>query len=123
VILVDTSVWIDHFRSGVPHLAAALEKRLVVTHAFVIGELALGNLRQRDIVLASLRRLTTVPVVRDAELLEFIAQRSLSGRGIGFVDAHLVAACHLSPGMRLWTRDRRLRTIAEEQGVVAAVDP
>jgi hypothetical protein len=123
VILVDTSVWIDHFRSSVPHLVAALENRLVVTHAFVIGELALGNLRQRDIVLTSLRRLATVPVVRDAELLEFIARRSLSGRGIGFVDAHLVAACHLSPGMRLWTRDKRLRSIAEEQGVVAAVDP
>jgi predicted nucleic acid-binding protein len=123
VILVDTSVWIDLFRSGVPRLAAALEKRLVVTHTFVIGELALGNLRQRDIVLASLRRLATVPVVREAELLEFIARRSLSGRGIGFVDAHLVAACHLSPGMRLWTRDKRLRSIAEEQGVVAAVDP
>jgi predicted nucleic acid-binding protein len=123
VILVDTSVWIDLFRSGVPRLAAALEKRLVVTHTFVIGELALGNLRQRDIVLASLRRLATIPVVREAELLEFIARRSLSGRGIGFVDAHLVAACHLSPGMRLWTRDKRLRSIAEEQGVVAAVDP
>ena len=123
MILVDTSVWIDLFRSGVPRLAAALEKRLVVTHTFVIGELALGNLRQRDIVLASLRRLATVPVVREAELLEFIARRSLSGRGIGFVDAHLVAACHLSPGMRLWTRDKRLRSIAEEQGVVAAVDP
>jgi predicted nucleic acid-binding protein len=123
VILVDTSVWVDHFRSSVPHLAAALEKRLVATHAFVIGELALGNLRQRDIVLASLRRLATVPVVREAELLEFIARRSLSGRGIGFVDAHLVAACHLSPGMRLWTRDKRLRSIAEEQGVVATVDP
>ena len=122
MILVDTSVWIDLFRSGVPRLAAALEKRLVVTHTFVIGELALGNLRQRDIVLASLRRLATVPVVREAELLEFIARRSLSGRGIGFVGAHLVAACPLSPGMRLWTRDRPLRSVAEEQGVVAAVD-
>lgn len=122
MILVDTSVWIDHFRRGIPHLAAALEERLVATHTFVIGEIALGNLRQRDIVLASLRRLAKAPVVRDAELLEFIARRSLSGRGIGFVDAHLVAACHLSPGMRLWTRDKRLRSIAEEQGIAAPIE-
>jgi hypothetical protein len=122
VILVDTSVWIDHFRTGLPRLAASLERAEVATHTFVVGELALGDLRQRDIVLALLRRLSTAPVASDAELLEFIARRRLWARGIGFVDAHLLAACHLSPGMRLWTHDKRLRSIAEEHGIGAALD-
>jgi predicted nucleic acid-binding protein len=122
VILVDTSVWIDHFRTGVPALVERLEQFEVATHPFVIGELALGSLRQRELVLALLGGLSTATIAHHQEVLDFIASSGLWGRGIGYVDVHLLAACHLSPGMRLWTRDKRLTSIAEEQGVTAGLD-
>jgi predicted nucleic acid-binding protein len=119
VILVDTSVWVDHLRAGLPALVSCLEQSEVATHPFVIGELALGNLRQRGVVLELISALSTATVAHEGEVLAFIERRRLWGRGIGYVDAHLLSACHLSAGLQLWTRDKGLRSIAHEQGVAA----
>jgi len=119
VILVDTSVWVDHLRRREPALADLLEAGGVVTHPFVIGELSLGRLRQRDIVLGALRQLPRAAVATDRETLDFIDRNALHGRGIGYVDAHLLAAARLSADTLLWTRDRRLAGAAERLGVGA----
>lgn len=112
MILVDTSVWVDHLRSGEPQLAALLEHGQVLIHPAVIGEIALGSLRQREQVLGALANLPRLTLATDAEVLRWIEAAPLWGRGIGFLDAHLLAAARLTPGTRLWTRDRRLREIA-----------
>ena len=122
MILVDTSVWVDYLRKGDPSLSEYLERFEVSMHPFVRGELALGTLRERDVILASLAALPSVPVADEHEVLGFIARGHLWGRGVGYVDAHLLAAVHLSPGTRLWTRDKRLRLIAHEQGVAAPIN-
>jgi predicted nucleic acid-binding protein len=114
MILVDTSVWVDHFRSGVPALAAELQKGRVLTHPFVIGELACGNLKNREEVLGLLGRLPATPVATHEEAMEFLERRGLMGRGIGFVDVHLLASASLASSARLWTRDRRLAKVATE---------
>jgi predicted nucleic acid-binding protein len=117
VILADTSVWIDHLRAGVPALANALEEGQVLVHPFVVGELACGNLRNRRQVLALLGNLPSAPTVTDAEAMEFIERRALIGRGIGYIDVHLLAAAALAGTARLWTRDRRLAQLAAELGL------
>jgi predicted nucleic acid-binding protein len=114
MILVDTSVWVGHLREGVPALAAVLDEGIVLTHPFVVGELACGHLPNRHEVLAMLTRLPAASVASDVEALELIERRSLAGRGIGYVDAHLLASTALTPGASLWTRDRRLASIALE---------
>ena len=118
MILVDTSVWIDHLRSGNASLARLLDNGEVVAHPFVIGELALGNLTQRDLVLDAMRELPQANVAADFEVLHFIREEVLFGRGIGYVDAHLLASVRLSPGTRLWTRDKRLHEVAGQLGLV-----
>ena len=115
MILVDTSIWIDHLRSGSPTLAALLENDLVRTHNFVIGELACGNLRNRAEVLGLLQSLPQLAPATEDEALFFIEQQCLMGRGIGYIDAHLLAAAVMH-GARLWTKDKRLKAIAEEKG-------
>lgn len=117
MILVDTSVWVDHLRSGEPRLAAALEGGTVCVHPFVIGELACGNLRNRREVLGLLESLPAAPVATDAEARVFIERWVLMGRGVGYVDAHLLAATALGGAATLWTRDRRLAAVAEELGL------
>ncbi|SAL40320.1 PilT protein-like protein [Caballeronia choica] len=121
MILVDTSVWIDHLRSGEPTLQALLEQNRVTTHPFVIGEISLGSLRQRDVVLDALNDLPHATVAMDSEVFRMIGDQMLHGLGIGYVDAHLLAAVRLTPGSRLWTRDRRLNAVAERLGVAAQV--
>jgi hypothetical protein len=113
VILVDTSVWVDHLRRGVPALAAALELGDVLTHPFVVGELACGGLHNRRGVLELLSALPAAPKATDSEVLGFIEQRSLMGKGIGYVDAHLLAATVLHGGASIWTRDKRLAVVAQ----------
>ncbi|MGH2634373.1 MAG: type II toxin-antitoxin system VapC family toxin [Tepidiformaceae bacterium] len=117
MILVDTSVWVDHLRSNDVRLASALEAGSVVTHPFVVGELACGNLQNRTEVLALIQQLPTAPVATDAEALAFIEAGSLMGRGIGYVDVHLLASAKLANDCRLWTRDRRLAAVAAELDV------
>ena len=114
MILVDTSVWIDHLQKGVPELAAALENDEVLTHPFVIGELACGSLRNRAEVLYLLNVLPSAVVATHDETLFLVEERKLMGKGIGYIDAHLLASVMLASDARLWTRDKRLATIAAE---------
>jgi predicted nucleic acid-binding protein len=113
-MLVDTSIWIDHLRSGEPELGAALEQSLVVTHPFVVGELACGSIANRSEVLTLLARLSMAPVAAHDEVLSFIEAHSLMGRGIGYIDAHLLASAALSGDALLWTREGRLAALARE---------
>lgn len=116
MILVDTSVWVDHLRDGDPALAALLARGEVLAHPWVTGELALGHLRRRAEILGLLRQLPQAAVATPAELLEFIERQEMFGRGIGYVDAQILAATLLSEDTRLWTRDRRLYEAAEDVG-------
>lgn len=117
MILVDTSVWVDHLRTSDKALAALLDVSLVLTHPFVIGELALGNLRQRETVLEALSDLPRASVATDAEVLHFVDHHALFGRGIGYIDAHLLAAVRLTAGAKLWTSDKRLHDVARQLGL------
>ena len=114
MILVDTSVWIDHLRRHDGHLAALLERNDVAMHQMVLGELALGSLARRSEVLALLGNLSTITRVDDDEVLVFIERQKLWSRGLGLVDAHLLAAARVTPGTTLWTRDARLRSAASD---------
>ena len=113
MILVDTSVWIDHLRQGDGGLAAALQTGAVGMHPFVVGELACGNLRARAEVLVLLQSLPPIRMASESEVLYFIDTQRLMGRGIGYIDAHLLAASRLADAA-LWTRDKRLHTVAAE---------
>ena len=121
MILVDTSVWVDHLRSGVPLLTHLLQEGEVLIHPWVIGEIACGNLRNRQQVLDLLLGLPSALVASDSEVLLLIERGKLMGRGIGYVDAHLLAAAKLSR-CGLWTQDRRLAALAKEQGLALAED-
>lgn len=112
MILVDTSVWIDHFRTGEPALAPLLDNNRVLMHPFVLGEIACGNLRDRRQTLQLLSGLPVAPQASDAEVMAFIESNRLMGKGIGFVDAHLLAAVALAADAGLWTHDHRLRRAA-----------
>jgi len=115
VILVDTTVWVDHLRADDAQLSALLLSNQVLMHSFVIGELACGNLRNRVELLTLLTDLPQAPVASDAEVLFFIERHRLMGRGIGYIDAHLLAATALGDaGTSLWTRDQRLAALAGE---------
>jgi predicted nucleic acid-binding protein len=111
VVLVDTSLWVSHFRRGNPSLVALLNDAQVMTHDFIVGELACGNLKARKEILSLLRALPCAPVVSQEELLYFIEERHLVGMGIGFVDAHLLASANLM-GVSVWSLDRRLHRAA-----------
>ena len=116
-LLVDTSVWVDHLRRGDEALVLALEHDAVVMHPHIVGELALGSLKDRIAVLELLRNLPKTVVATDDEVQTMIEEFSLFGRGIGYTDAHLLAAARLTTDAKLWTRDRRLRTVARDLGV------
>ncbi len=114
MILVDTSIWIDHLRHSDAALAAALGEGRVLAHPFVIGELACGVMANRSEVLNLLRALPQAPVASTEETLRFIEARGLMGRGIGYVDVHLLASVALDGGATLWTRDSRLAAVAAD---------
>ncbi len=118
MILVDTSIWIDHLRQHDENLSKLLNQGQALVHPFVIGELALGNLRDRDTVLDALQNLPQAPVATEGEVLQFIQKNCLYGMGIGYIDAHLLAATRLAPGATLWTRDKRLLTAATSLGLL-----
>jgi predicted nucleic acid-binding protein len=119
VILVDSSIWIDHLRARDERLITLLQARQVLSHPFVIGELALGDLPRRDVFLSELQDLTQAATASDDEVLDFINRLPLFGRGIGYVDAHLLTAVRLTPDATLWTAETRLRAVAAELGVAA----
>jgi predicted nucleic acid-binding protein len=112
-------VWIDHLKNSDDELADLLGTGRVLAHSFVTGELALGSLRQRRAVLESLRDLPQATVASDDEVMMLIEREQLYGLGIGYVDAHLLAAVRLTSGALLWTRDRRLRQAATQLGLSA----
>ena len=116
MILVDTSVWVDHLRRGDAQLVDLLERANVVMHPFVVGEIACGSLRDRLSVLELLQDLPVTVVADGGEVLGFIERHSLHGKGIGYVDVHLLASVALTEGAKLWTRDRRLRLVAQALG-------
>jgi predicted nucleic acid-binding protein len=113
LIVVDTSVWIDHLHHGIPRLAEALEKQDVLLHPFVLGEIACGELKQRRQILNLLSRLPSSVVATDEEARELIERHHLMGKGIGYIDVHLLASVMLTDVAQLWTTDKRLQSIAE----------
>ncbi|HUG42695.1 MAG TPA: type II toxin-antitoxin system VapC family toxin [Acidobacteriota bacterium] len=114
--LVDTSVWIEHLGQGNDRLAESLNDGGVLCHRFVIGELACGRLRNRDELLSLLKALPAAPIAEHDEVLGFVATRRLFGRGLGWVDMHLLASALLA-GCNLWTLDRPLAVVAAELGI------
>jgi predicted nucleic acid-binding protein len=119
VILVDTSVWIDHLRKTEMGLRRLLGMGRVLFHPFVIGELAMGSFKRRDLLLSELGDLPGAKIAEHGEVLRFISEHRLFGSGIGYIDAHLLAAVRLMPGTLLWTRDKRLRMIASKLHLAA----
>jgi predicted nucleic acid-binding protein len=116
MVLVDTSVWVEHFRRGRPELAGLLDAGSVVCHPFVIGELACGNLKNRQEILELLQTLCTCSVATHEEVLHFIESHKLMGLGLGYIDVHLLASAKLS-GVPLWTLHRSLKTAASRLDV------
>lgn len=116
MIIADTSVWVQHFRRGMPDFAAALQDGRISLHPVVLGELASGNVSQRSVTLAALRRLPLTPVGTSKECLDFIETQALHGRGIGWNDVQLLVAARLTR-YPLWSLDTRLARAAEDLGV------
>jgi predicted nucleic acid-binding protein len=121
VILVDTSIWIDHLRSRDETLAERLNRREILIHPYVIGELALGHMDPRAEILTVLQDIPQVATATESEVLHLIESTVLFGTGIGYIDAHLLAAVKLRPGTRLWTRDKRLSAVAARLDLAATV--
>ena len=117
MILADTSVWIDHLRNGDRNLVRELQNTRIMIHPFIVGELALGNIARRGDILTLLQDLPQAEVATDAEVLHLIEKKRLMGRGIGFIDAHLIASVLLSGAVKLWTRDKRLHALAGDMGL------
>ena len=118
LVLVDTSVWIDHLHRSDAALIRLLEANLVVTHPRVIGELALGSIRNRTEVLGLLTGLPLAATARHDEVLLLIENRRLYGRGLSIVDVELLASALVGPDTRVFTRDRRLAEVCDEAGVL-----
>lgn len=121
MILVDTSIWIDHINASDPVLVSLLADGRVLAHPYVIAEIALGSLRDREVVLGALRDLPSALVATPEETLFLIEREKLFNRGIGYVDTSLLASVRLQPGAAIWTRDKRLCRAAEELGVAAGL--
>jgi predicted nucleic acid-binding protein len=117
MILADTSVWINHLRNSDPLLIQRPLSSQVFINDFVLGELALGSLRQRAAVLAELVGLPAAPVTSHSEVRYLIERHQLCSRGIGYTDAHVMASALLLPGLRVWTHDPRLAAVAASLGV------
>ena len=122
MILVDTSVWIEHFRTGSLHLQTLLVNEQVFGHPLIAGELAVGNLVARHDPLKMIDGLETALVASNEEVRQFLELHSLFGRGVGFIDLHLLLSVRLTPDALLWTRDKRLHGMAKEMSV-AYVEP
>jgi predicted nucleic acid-binding protein len=122
MVLVDTSIWIDHFRIGLRPLAELLDHNRVLMHPFVLGDIACGNLRERRQTLQLLSNLPGASKASDDEVLAFIESNRLIDAGIGFIDAHLLAATALAADATPWTNDRRLHQTAKKLGLASTPD-
>lgn len=120
MILVDSSVWVDHLRKDEAGMRRLLGAGQVLSHPFVIGELAMGSFKRRDLLLNELMDLPEAKVAEDNEVLQFVSRYALFGSGVGYIDVHLLAAARLMPGTLLWTRDKRLLEIASNLRLAAA---
>ena len=122
MILVDSSVWMDHFRKPSMRLAALLDAEEICCHPFVIGEVACGNLKNRREIIALLHALPGVHTTDDDEILFFIERHGLNGRGVGLIDVHLLASC-LMDHCYIWTADKRLHTVAKAMQIESSQQP
>jgi predicted nucleic acid-binding protein len=113
MVLVDTSIWVTHLRQGSRQLEKLLMDAEVMCHPFIIGELACGNLKNRNEIISLLQSLPSAPTIEFDEFIFFINRNHLMGKGIGFVDVHLLASAQLT-GIPLWTADKRLRSAADQ---------
>ncbi len=120
MILIDTSVWVGHLRAHDRELARLIEADAVSTHPYIVGEIALGTLRQRATVLNALQALPQVIVAAEPEVSAFIERYALFGRGVGYVDVCLLAAASVTPNTWLWTSDKKLAAVASDLGLAAA---
>jgi predicted nucleic acid-binding protein len=116
MVLVDTSVWVSHLRKGNRELAALLSDGDVACHPFIVGELACGNLKNRAEILSLLQALPMATQAEHEEVMKFIEERRLTGRGLGFIDVHLLASAFLK-GVPIWTLDKKLNAVSRELGV------
>jgi predicted nucleic acid-binding protein len=121
MILVDTSVWVDHLRHGNRILVDALNNGQVLMHPFVLGEISLGQLKQRATILQAMGNLPMVQIATDGEVSHLVERHRLFGLGIGYIDAHLLTAVHLTTGSALWTQDKRLLTVSHKLGIAYAL--
>lgn len=122
MILVDTSIWIDHLHTAEPRLVSLLTDDEIGCHCMIIEELALGSIKQRDVVLGLLSNLYQFPTVTHPEVLHLVERRQLWGRGLSAIDANLLGSVALVDGARLWTRDKRLKAVCLEVGVALVDD-
>lgn len=120
MILADSSVWIDHINRPDAELSRLLARGQILMHPFVLGEIALGNLANRRRVIGTLSMLRGAVVASHGDVFGLIHRHQLFGVGIGYVDAHLLGSVLITGETSLWTRDRRLRDVAERLGVAAA---
>jgi len=118
MVLVDSSVWVDHLRYGDASLERLLLNLQVQIHPFVLGELAIGSLRERATILDALANLPRVLPAQDSEVLQFIESKKLYGSGIGYVDVHLLASAAITPGTALWTHNKKLSNVAKKLGLL-----
>ncbi len=116
MVLVDTSVWVSHLRHGNPKLQEMLQEGKVVSHTFIIGELACGNIRNRTEIISLMQSLPMLDSIEHEELLLFIEHNKMMGTGLGFVDVHLMAAAMLA-GIPLWTQDKKLKQACSTLGI------
>ena len=120
-ILADTSVWIDYLRQGDSDLAKQVHDGNIVMHGMILGELAVGNFKQRKLLLKRWRSLPSIATAADSQVLDFLESHQLMGKGIGWIDLHLLTAVSLSEETLLWTRDKRLKAIAAELGIATSL--
>jgi predicted nucleic acid-binding protein len=117
LILVDTSVWVDHLRRPEPALDYLILTGQVVGHPYVTGEVALGDVRAWDETVSALQELVQARVASEAEFLALISNERLAATGMGFVEIHILASCRITPDTRLWSRDKRLARYADRLGI------
>jgi hypothetical protein len=118
MVIVDTSIWVSHLRQGSRQLEKLLMAAEVMCHPFIIGELACGNLKNRNEIISLLQSLPMAPTIEFDEFLFFIDRNHLMGKGVGFVDVHLLASAQLT-GIPLWTADKRLKSAADQLQVTS----